>query len=448
MQMEEGIVELGETRIIKSIGESAALAKELITQTRNEVMIILASDRTVRRNLEMYNDLLKAGREKGFKIRVLAPIEPNDSAAGLLEGTEWRSVEPMNVGIAIYDRKSMLITQYVDASARSHENAFISNIYTTNKQTIAGMVSVFEALWRESELRTREMRAKEREVRARRQAQLLQDILTHDIRNYNQVSRLTAELMKEEAQGNRSMEELAESLLASIDGSTTLVDRAKSLGRIVSEENPKLRPVDLNSFLDVSVELIREAYPKKQINVKKFAESTSEEEVREFEDVYVMADDLLSEVFSNIFSNSVKYTSSDNVDISIRVDNKSLPPPPQSNGTGPRGVAIYNGALTVGVNQVMPEESPPGIAGQQAASYVRISISDKGRGIPEELRPILFSRYLVGARGSGLGLSIVHALVVDRYKGAVSISNKAAEDNGGGTVVQVWLLKASSDQGL
>ncbi|HZW56703.1 MAG TPA: HAMP domain-containing sensor histidine kinase [Nitrososphaerales archaeon] len=436
-QIEEGIVELGETRVIKNVAESALLAETLIAETKREVLIILASDKTIRRNLEIYGELIKAAKQRGFQIRVLAPIDPSDSAAELLRDVEWRSAEPMNVGIAIYDRSKMLITQYVDATAPSWEEAFISNIYIANSQTIAGMVSVFEALWRESELRRREMLTREREVKARRQAQLLQDILTHDIRNYNQVSRLTAELMKEEAQGNRSLEELAESLLASIDGSTMLVDRAKSLGRIVSEENPKLRPVDLNSFLDASIDLIREAFPKKQINVAKFTKSSNGEvrAVHDFEEVTVLADDLLSEVFSNIFSNSVKYTNSNFVDIELRV----------SENNQPGEEKIEEGSVLVAGQEPLNDDrqNVSELMKQRPGNkYVKVSITDKGRGIPEELRSILFNRYLVGARGSGLGLSIVHALVVDRYKGGVSISNKPGAE---GTVVNIWLLKATAN---
>lgn len=250
---------------------------------------------------------------------------------------------------------------------------------------------------------------------------MLQDILTHDIRNYNQVSRLSAELMREEANGNKTIEELADSLLTAIDGSTTLVDRAKSLGRIVSEENPRLKPVSLDECIDYSIELVRQAYPKKQVRIAKYIELEKEEskdtlvlpsgrrarKVSEFgSDAQVLADDLLREVFSNILSNSVKYTDGEKVEI-----------------------------------EIMMKEDEVEAEGNKKSLF-RITISDSGRGIPEELRSNIFNRYLVGARGSGLGLSIVHALVVDRYKGKVKVLDRGSIEEG--TAVEVLLEKARS----
>jgi signal transduction histidine kinase len=54
----------------------------------------------------------------------------------------------------------------------------------------------------------------------------------------------------------------------------------------------------------------------------------------------------------------------------------------------------------------------------------------------------IFTRYLGTASGAGLGLSIVHALVVERYSGKVAITDRVEGDYTEGTKVEVWLLKA------
>ncbi|MHB8568464.1 MAG: sensor histidine kinase [Nitrososphaerales archaeon] len=397
-QIEHGIEELGETKIVKTLEESTVLGKELMDGTRNEVLIILASERTITRNSKMYEELIRESNEKKINIRILAPVALNEDSNQIFRGASWRRIPPMNVGFAIYDRCKMLITQYVNPEALDSNDAFITNIFTTNKQTIDGIASIFEALWNVTELKEREMEARERESRSRRQAQLLQDILTHDIRNYNQVSRLTAELIKEESAGNKDLQDLADSLLASIDGSTSLVDRAKSLGRIVSEERPRLHSVNLRATIEASLELVKRAYPDKEIDVEvKF----DLERTRDNQEIRVLADDLLNEVFSNVFSNATKYTSRKTVKIDINISEEK----------------------------------------EKGETFFKISISDYGRGIPEEIRENLFNRYLIGAKGSGLGLSIVHALVSDRYKGKVKVSDRRV---GPGTTVEVYLPVYSS----
>ncbi|MGI0091775.1 MAG: hypothetical protein ACREBS_08700, partial [Nitrososphaerales archaeon] len=57
-QIEEGF-ELGETRIVKNLRESATLAKSAIESCAKEVLIILASITTIERNSAMYADLMK-----------------------------------------------------------------------------------------------------------------------------------------------------------------------------------------------------------------------------------------------------------------------------------------------------------------------------------------------------------------------------------------------------
>jgi signal transduction histidine kinase len=51
------------------------------------------------------------------------------------------------------------------------------------------------------------------------------------------------------------------------------------------------------------------------------------------------------------------------------------------------------------------------LAAEQRDRHLRISVSDQGRGVPDELRPRLFERFARGddARGNGLGLAIARA---------------------------------------
>jgi signal transduction histidine kinase len=396
-QLEEG-VEPQETKLFEDLNEVSQIGAKLIEQLRFEALIIAASDKMLLRNREAFLNLSKKQEKIGVKIRVLAPL--TDSAVSdVIPGAEWRKVDSTRVSVMIFDRKSMFLTQYSDSGANTTQEAVSSNIYSTNRQTILGMVSVFEALWRQSELRESEEKARtqlvetlSKEERSRRQAQLLQDILTHDIRNYNQVSKLSAELLREKFANDPEVQTLIDSLLQSIDGSTSLVERGRRLGRILSEDAVKIYPVNLVESLQRSLSLVRQGSKERVIS-----EKTVLPEGLRANEMLVEADDLLDEVFSNIFSNSVKYSEGHNVQLGIKIEDDD--------------------------------------------KYWKVSLSDQGIGIPQDLLSKVFDRYLAGARGSGLGMSIVHALVVHRYNGRLEVTS-TQEASSSGTTIHVWLKKA------
>jgi signal transduction histidine kinase len=62
-----------------------------------------------------------------------------------------------------------------------------------------------------------------------------------------------------------------------------------------------------------------------------------------------------------------------------------------------------------------PEDRPVEVRASHRDGRVRVSVTDHGPGVPDELRPRLFQRFARAAhpteRGSGLGLSISKALV-------------------------------------
>jgi signal transduction histidine kinase len=63
------------------------------------------------------------------------------------------------------------------------------------------------------------------------------------------------------------------------------------------------------------------------------------------------------------------------------------------------------------VNAIRHGKPPVVLAAEQRDRHIRISVSDRGEGVPEEIRPRLFERFESGADapGSGLGLAIARA---------------------------------------
>lgn len=86
--------------------------------------------------------------------------------------------------------------------------------------------------------------------------------------------------------------------------------------------------------------------------------------------------------------------------------------------------------------------APGSLIELQGGNYVRLSVSDEGRGIPDEDLPRIFDPYFstkrVGGRyGIGLGLTIAHS-IIKKHGGAITVESIVGE----GTTVKVYLPRA------
>jgi signal transduction histidine kinase len=239
-----------------------------------------------------------------------------------------------------------------------------------------------------------------------REAGLLQDILTHDIRNYNQAVLGYAELIDQVGNGDHKISDLTSSLTNAVERSTNFVERAKLLGKIISDQDFVLRPTDLLETLRRSIRICEERLPNKKIipvvKIGSSAMTPIESADRGRNNLNVRADPLLEEVFYNLFSNSAKYTHSDQVFIAMELNKE------------------YDRLLR--------------------RKCWKVSISDLGEGIPDNVKISLFSRYTKGAKeANGIGMSIVHALVIGRYGGRVGVRDRVEGNYSKGAVLDVWL---------
>ena len=197
---------------------------------------------------------------------------------------------------------------------------------------------------------------------ANREANLYLDIMTHDIRNTENVSGLYAGLLIEMLEGEAAL--YAQKIEESILRSKEILRNVTTIRRI-HHEAPDVRPIDLDAvirgeiadFPDTAIELW--GAPRR-----------------------VWADDLLPEVFSNLIRNAVKL--------------------------GGPGTAI-----TVRVEEY-------------GAENILISIEDTGPGIPDPLKGSILHRFERGwieGCGDGLGLFVVRMLI-ERYGGTLRVEDR------------------------
>jgi signal transduction histidine kinase len=409
-------------RLLREKSEIEDVYLNMVNEAQNEILLLLPSANAYIRETQIgVTDALRsAARDRNVIVSILTPDPSRKEevgkfvhesilkTGGLITVRNIREATvPHTVTILVVDRSSSLIIEEERPNEQEFAKAIGLATYSARGSTVKSNIRFFERMWEEVEDREREQVLLEKERRSRREAELLQDILAHDLRNFFQIIISNAELMREEADTASSQERLRaiSDILDASERSSQLIERAKKLGKIISQEF-NLQPVSLSDSLRRSISLVCKVQSVDQIDL----------DIPTSKNVSVLADDLLDEVFVNVLSNAVKYGSS------------------------------YRAPIKVQVQEI--EERANADQAQKgrkhgAQKYWKVSVIDSGKGIPDEMKNKVFTRYLDRARGSGLGLSIVHALVVNRYGGMVVVRNRVEGNYREGTVVEVSLKKGS-----
>jgi two-component system sensor histidine kinase KdpD len=105
------------------------------------------------------------------------------------------------------------------------------------------------------------------------------------------------------------------------------------------------------------------------------------------------------------------------------------------------------GNLLTNASKFSPAGSPIRIVGRRDGDLARISVTDRGPGIPSEDQERIFERFYRGSttrttRGTGIGLAIVKA-TLEAVGGTVSVRSTVGE----GSVFEVTLRLAAGDSG-
>ncbi|MCK9307615.1 MAG: PAS domain-containing sensor histidine kinase, partial [Methanoculleus sp.] len=226
---------------------------------------------------------------------------------------------------------------------------------------------------------TERKEAEEAIMTANEEANLYLDIMAHDINNVNTVALGYSDILTEDLEGKGR--EIAWKIRSSILQSIEIIQNVSTIRRL-RPPNPVLKPVDLDAVIRAELR----QHPETAIRYS----GTS---------VQVRADDLLSEVFTNLLGNSIKFGEPDVV-VTVRVEEQD--------------------------------------------GDVLVSVEDTGPGIPDAIKPTLFSRFRKGKSsrsGKGLGLYIVRTLVT-RYGGSVRVEDRVPGRPEEGAAFRFTLQKA------
>jgi len=230
----------------------------------------------------------------------------------------------------------------------------------------------------------------EEHIESRRDAELYTDVLSHDIKNYNQAILGYMELLKmklKEPENSALLDKITEQVMSTI----WLASNVRTMSRVAFAE-PEMSRTDLGVVLQECKRSVIQYYPGRKVTVNLDVQADR---------YFTNADELVRELFTNILTNAVKYDAHDKVEIDIGLEWGYL----------------------------------------DEKKHWIVSIADHGKGIPDEEKSIIFDRFSKAAKkkGSGLGLHIVKTLSA-RYGGKVWVEDRVAGDHTKGSVFKVQLL--------
>jgi signal transduction histidine kinase len=236
--------------------------------------------------------------------------------------------------------------------------------------------------------------------RSRDEVHVLNRLMFHDLMNYSMAIRGYLDLAAAQPDDS-GIERYVDRAMKQIDVTAELVEKVRKLSAIRSADKKNMLRIDLTRTIMNQATKTAGIFPSKKVQ---FAFDF------ETEDAFVMANDLLPDLFHNVFMNAIRIDTHDTVMIEV----------------GLRGEMEGQDESEIG-------------------SWV-VSISDHGPGIPDERKPAIFlgvQKFMPAepARGMGLGLSIVKSLL-DLYGGEVWVEDREPGHHEKGAVFFVRLPAA------
>src|SRR5215831_19105247 len=169
------------------------ISYEIGRAAKNEMLIIYSSANAFHRQekLGAIKSLRETVEESGMKARVLVPKEESieESVQKLRQQDgkiDIRYIEPglqTYVTIVVVDRRSSLVVELKDDTKESSYEAMGWGTYSNRKATVLSYVSIFESLWKQSELYQKLTKlCEELKIRDKVQTEFI-NIAAHELRN-------------------------------------------------------------------------------------------------------------------------------------------------------------------------------------------------------------------------------------------------------------------------
>jgi len=310
----ENGIEIANVEIIENPKESIDRAYDISISAKEELLVAFPTVNAFRRNMHagMSMQLLKQQhiKDNDIKIRILTPINKEiihtiEELKVIVPQVEIRAInESMEnrITIVLADRKECPIIEIRDDTRDNMYEAAGLSIYSNSNSIVWSYVSIFERLWKLSELYAQIKEShKQLKVHDRMQKEFI-DIAAHELRTPVQPILGLSDVLLSKKGNIEEHRELLEAINRNSKRLQALIDRILDITRIESQSlKLKKEKIDLNEVILRVISDYKNQIKKEAINVNLSFIPKGE--------AIVEADRLrLSQVFDTILSNAINLT--------------------------------------------------------------------------------------------------------------------------------------------
>jgi nitrogen-specific signal transduction histidine kinase len=348
------------------------LFHSLIISAKEDIVGIFSTANAFRRQKSAgtLNLLRERLETTSLNVRILVPEDKliyqaiNEfEVQGISDRIKIRLMEPSmqtKVSIVVIDKKYSLAVELKDDSKNTVTEAIGLVTYSNSKSTVLSYYSIFESLWKQTEL-YKQLKLNERmhkefiNIAAHELRTPIQPILgAVDILRNNASSPREKELVEIVSRNARRLKKLAEDILD--------VTKMEGYALNLNMERFRIRDIILENLQNCETD-----FEKSKIDIK----------CDEVDDIWIFADkEGISRVISNLITNSIKFLPS------------------------------IGGFITITVKRMKLQND------DKSDDMVQVSIMDNGTGIDSEILPKLFTKFATKSfHGIGLGLFISKSII-------------------------------------
>ncbi len=385
------------------------LVEDLIKSAKEDIVGIFATANAFHR--QEFAGTFQLLKEKveftGVNAKILVPEDDSikktiqDLKRGKLTNKiDIRLIEPSmqtKVSIMVTDRKYSLVIEVNDDTKQITQDAIGLATYSNSKSTVLSYLSIFESLWKQTEL------YEQLKIHDRMQKEFI-NTAAHELRTPIQPILGLTEFLKNKTKDN----EQKELLVTVIKNANRLKKLSEDILEVSKIEGNSLSLNKENFIIKETILDIVNSY-KGNMDLKKI-----KFEYSLYNDNLIIHADKngISRVISNLINNSIKFIH-------------------QKEG---------------GIISILLEHKVTDNDSKESKGNIIISIKDNGEGIDKEILPRLFNKFVTKSfQGTGLGLYISKS-IVEAHDGQLWAENNS---DGKGATFRIFLpLKQNTDNSV
>ena len=399
----ENGIEAANVEIIENPKGSINRAYDISMSAKEELLVAFSTTNSFQRNMRtgLSMQLLKDQYTRSnTKVRILTPVDERifHSIEELKRTLPLVSVRDINgsieagrITILLADRKECLIIEIKDDTKDNLYEAAGLSIYSDSKSIVSSYLSIFERLWKQSEL------YEQLKAHDKMQEEFI-NVAAHELRTPIQpilgLAEHISSRIKEGKIGPKEQNDLLNVVIRNARRLQQLTEDILDVTRIEGK-SLKLRKeqFSLNDVILGIIENHRNIIQETGSNIKLLYRPLLEEET-----VVIEADKArISQVISNLVNNAVMFTKEGIISIEVKKEKKS---------------------------------EDDGDDNNDKEEFIVVSVKDSGIGIDSDIEARLFSKFSTKSyHGTGLSLYISKN-IVDAHGGRIWAEN---DPNGGAT---------------